>query len=89
MIDRKRAEARLPEGDDGRTIVDMNVEGMPWYAPGSDRSKDAGERERVPLTRAESRVFIWGALKAALLVTGVMCLGIVLFVLFCQFVWFR
>ena len=77
MIDRKRAEARLPEGDDGRTIVDMNVEGMPWYAPGSDRSKD------------ESRVFIWGALKAALLVTGVMCLGIVLFVLFCQFVWFR
>ena len=32
----------------------------------------------------ELRLFTWGALKAALLVVGVMCLGIVLFVLFCQ-----
>ena len=24
---------QLPEGDDGRTIANMNVEGMPWYRP--------------------------------------------------------
>ena len=24
---------RLPEGDDGHVIADMNVDGMPWYAP--------------------------------------------------------
>ena len=87
-------KGRLPDGDDGRTIVDMNVEGMPWYAPerpGAPR-RGAGEdapRQEIPLTREESRFFTWGALKAALLVTGAMCLGIILFVLFCQLVWFR
>ena len=49
-----------------------------------------GEGERkLELTQEESRFFTWGALKAALLVVGVMCLGIVLFVLFCLHVWFR
>ena len=28
-------------------------------------------------------------LKAALLVVGVICAGLVLFILFCQYVWFR
>ena len=41
------------------------------------------------MSREETRMFTFGALKAALLVVGVMCLGIVLFVLFCQLVWFR
>ncbi len=146
---RKSADARLPEGDDGRTIVDMNVEGMPWYTPRQDafgqgavgrgdvgqgdvRRGDVGQGvvgrdavgwgsveqgvvgrdavgwgsveqgaagrdafgrhttgQEIPLTREEARFFTWGALKAALLVTGVMCAGIILFVLFCQFVWFR
>ena len=80
---------RLPEGDDGRTIASMNVEGMPWYRP--ERKEAAGGKGPEPLsmTREERRMFTWGALKAALLVVGVMCLGLVLFVLFCQFVWFR
>ena len=79
----------LPEGDDGRTIADMNVEGMPWYRPErADAPRGEGPAP-VLLTREENRFFTWGALKAALLVVGVMCAGIVLFVLFCQFVWFR
>ena len=97
----RHEKSRLPEGDDGRTIVNMNVEGMPWYVPeGMDGGeRGAGNREqamgngegerKIELTQEESRFFTWGALKAALLVVGVMCLGIVLFVLFCQFVWFR
>ncbi len=88
---RRKREASLPEGDDGRTIVSMNVEGMPWYAPDKPGvgDKDAPQRPATPLTRKESLFFTWGALKAALLVIGVMCAGIVLFVLFCQFVWFK
>lgn len=87
---KKRPE--LPEGDDGRTIVNMNVEGMPWYTPGgkparTGRKVQAGRLP--PMTREESRYYTWGAVKAALLVTGVMCGGIVLFILFCQYVWFR
>ena len=91
MARRNRAD-RLPEGDDGRTIVSMNVEGMPWYTPerpGAAGEGDAPKRPDDAMTREESRMFTWGALKAALLVVGVMCAGIVLFVLFCQFVWFR
>ena len=82
----------LPEGDDGRTIADMNVEGMPWYSPKKNvmqkESKAQEGREEI-LTRQESRYYTWGALKAALLVVGVMCIGLVLFVLFCLHIWFR
>ena len=93
---RRRREGALPDGDDGRTIVNMNVEGMPWYAPDRPESAAArdGQEGEAPapaarMTREESRVFLWGAMKAGLLVAGVMCAGLVLFVLFCQFVWFR
>ena len=36
------AEKR-PFEDDGRTIADMNVEGMPWYAPGRGENPNAGD----------------------------------------------
>ena len=55
--------------------------------PGKDR-KEAADREEV-LTKEESRYYTWGALKAALIVVGVLCAGLVLFILFCQYVWFR
>lgn len=88
----RRKRPDLPEGDDGRTIADMNVKGMPWYTPGGSLP-GGGRKERdgqdPVLTRKESRYYTWGALKAALLVTGFLCAGIALFVLFCQFVWFR
>jgi hypothetical protein len=87
-----RKKPEFPEGDDGRTIADMNVEGMPWYNPGERLSRGERKqkaREEAPLTKQESRYYTWGALKAALLVTGVMCAGIALFVLFCLHVWFR
>ena len=82
----------LPEGDDGRTIADMNVEGMPWYSPEGRLSRsERRQREKngEPLTKEESRYYTWGALKAALLVAGVMCGGIILFVWFCVAVWFK
>ena len=87
-----RKKPELPEWDDGRTIADMNVDGMPWYSPkkripGKDQ-KEAADREEV-LTKEESRYYTWGALKAALMVVGVLCAGLVLFILFCQYVWFR
>ena len=88
----RRKKPDLPEGDDGRTIASMNVEGMPWYSPGGPASGEKGKErggQEPALTREESRYYTWGALKAALVVVGVMCAGLVLFVLFCQYVWFR
>ena len=87
MSNRQRRRSDLPEGDDGRTIVNMNVEGMPWYAPEKPGEAGGGAARPDPMTRDEGRVFLWGALKAALLVVGVMCAGLVLFVLFCTKVW--
>ena len=88
----RRSRDRLPEGDDGRTIASMNVEGMPWYRPDRGEPSGGGEAPAGPeerMTREETRLFTLGALKAALAVAGVMCLGLVLFILFCQFVWFK
>ncbi len=105
----RKSKPRLPEGDDGRTIASMNVEGMPWFSPEQPGQRKQGpEREQGTesgphsgpghaerrsasgrMTRREARLYAFGAMKAALLVTGVMCLALVLFILFCQFVWFR
>jgi hypothetical protein len=91
----------LPEWDDGRTIADMNAEGMPWYrpdrasegkAPGKQDSRtDTGRKLSIAagFSKDESRAYTWGAIKAGLLVALVMCAGLVLFVLFCQHVWFH
>ena len=89
----RRKKPELPEGDDGRTIVSMNVEGMPWYAPGRHGQRPAQQeqhpREETTLTREQSRYYTWGAVKAALLVVGVICAGIALFILFCTEIWFK
>ena len=45
--------------------------------------------QSTSLTREESRYYTWGALKAALMVVGVICGGLVLFIAFCVWVWFR
>ncbi len=90
-----RKKPDLSEGDDGHTIVNMNVEGMPWYKPESGTRLPHAERKHPQehaeqvLTKEEGRYYTWGSLKAALLVVGVLSAGLVLFVLICQFVWFR
>ena len=87
---KRRRDPRLPEGDDGHTIANMNVEGMPWYKP--ERPDLPPENPNAPkdgLTRRQMRMYTASALKAGLLVAGVMCLGMVAFVAFCVFVWFR
>ena len=82
---------RLPEGDDGRTFANMNVEGMPWYQPERPDAPppSASSGSKDGLTRKQMRMYTASALKAGMLVTLVMCAGIVLFVAFCVFIWFR
>lgn len=92
MTSNKREKRlRLPEGDDGRTIVNMNVEGMPWYTPENPTIPEAPKNRQYTdgLTKKQARMYTAGALKAGLLVASVMSLGIILFVSFCCFVWFK
>ena len=77
----------LPEGDDGRTIVNMNVEGMPWYVP--EREDPAPGRQAEPMTREEARRYTWAAVKAGLLVAFIFGAVFALFILFCCYVWLK
>jgi hypothetical protein len=82
--------SKRPDWDDGRTIANMNVEGMPWYQPEKpDAAPPSPNVVRQEMSREEIGMFTLGALKAALIVVGVMCAAIVLFVLFCLYVWFK
>ena len=82
MGKRKREEFE----DDGRTIANMNVDGMPWYL---EKREKQPEPEKIELTREEGRAMMGGILKATLLVTLAFGVGLTLFILLCDLVFFR
>ena len=87
-----RREKRDVWEDDGRTIVNMNVEGMPGYR----RDLDAQAQGRAPeknrpkemLSRRETRMIIFASMKWAFIYSMGFALILVLFILFCVKVWF-
>ncbi len=86
---RKETDPAVME-DEGRTIADMNVEGMPWYVPGDDdRSMGRDRSAHEQMTDEQLRTYRWAAVKAGLLVVLVFGLAFFLFLLFCDFIWFR
>lgn len=76
--------------DDGRTIANMNVEGMPFYNPAKKESIDTstGTKEPIQLSGKEKAAMMRGVLAAALLVAFIFVAVFTLFILFCVFVWF-
>lgn len=78
------------DDDDGRVIANMNVDGMPWYQRSQrfERNKREQASDFSDLTKEESREIVKGAMKAALLIAGVFILAMLLFILFCLYVWF-
>lgn len=82
MGKRKREEFE----DDGRTIANMNVDGMPWYL---EKREKQPEQEKIELTKEEGRAMMGGILKATLLVTLAFGVGLTLFILLCDLVFFR
>lgn len=86
-MDETRRE-RGPE-DDGRTIADMNVDGMPWFVRGEEPSRTAADGGRKePLSPEQLRIWRWAAVKAGLLVALVFGAVFALFLAFCDFIWF-
>ena len=82
-----RRAPRLPEGDDGKTIVDMNVDGMPWYLQRRNASSGGDGREK--LSPEQMRAYRWAAVKAGLVVALIFGAVFGLFIAFCDYVWFR
>ena len=74
--------------DDGRTIVNMNVEGMPWYHRSMDDRGSANPNGQPQMTPEEQRMYTWAAVKSGLLIVLVFALVFGLFIAFCDFVWF-
>ena len=81
----RRRGAPLPEGDDGETIVDMNVDGMPWYLRREERSSPAGE----PMDESQFRAYRWAAVKAGLIIALIFGAVFAAFIAFCDFVWLK
>ena len=82
--------------DDGRTIADMNVEGMPWYSEQKNKPENKGENDFTDLTFKEKRAMMRGILGAALLIADLISffphyilLVFFLFILFCSYVWLK
>lgn len=75
--------------DDGRTIADMNVEGMPWYSGEKSKTENKRENDFTDLTFKEKRAMMKGILGAALLIAALFLLVFFLFILFCSYVWLK
>ena len=88
-------EPKRWEDDDGRTIVDMNVDGMPWYQ--ADRKKEdrirarAELREKIDrgeaLTAGQTLRYTFYAVLAGLAVVGFIGGGVTLFVFLLWLLW--
>ena len=79
--------------DDGRTIANMNLEGMPWYNPAlkdlpdSSEGKNSSRIQQEDMTKAQTFAMIRGVVGAALLVGLVFAVVFALFIILCIKMW--
>ena len=60
----KKEKKILPPEDDGRTVVNMNVEGFSWYQPNLPEKKKKNDPDKP--TRKETLAMIWAAYRTML-----------------------
>ena len=72
------------EEDDGHTIVNMNVDGMPWFQEKKEHENPAPEL----LQGKNMWKAIFSALGTSLLILFIFMAAIALFILFCTEIWF-
>lgn len=83
------------DDDDGRTIVNMDVIGMPWYDQRRSVERNLLRQASQPspmgsgMTDRELRLYTWSAVKAGLLVVAVFAVTWIALVLFMTEVLFR
>ena len=63
---KKKKEKKDEYVDDGRTIVDMNVEGLPWYDGTDPRKRNEDKKDPDKPTKRELIRMIFGMYKAML-----------------------
>ena len=75
---------RQYDDDDGRTIADMNVDGMPWYSKKRSTEK---KMPMVELSKEERKGLYSGIIKAVALVAIVFIVVFFLFIFFLTKIW--
>lgn len=78
----KRKQKKTYKDDDGRTIVDMNIDGFPWYNP-TRKDKDIAKEDRP--TRKEMFALIRGVFAAYLprFLTLLLGFGLAIGIIYC------
>ncbi|MBQ2892686.1 MAG: hypothetical protein IJE24_00975 [Oscillospiraceae bacterium] len=76
------------DGDDGRVVAKMNVDGMPWYMR-AEKKELPQDSDISDLSKKETWEIIKGSVKAGLLIGSVFFVVFLAFILFCVYVWFR
>ncbi|MEN8240809.1 MAG: hypothetical protein ABFS17_02720 [Chloroflexota bacterium] len=81
----------LYDDDDGRVIVNMDVEGMPWHDSRKQHQNFSQQStaQGGQMTRSESRLYTWYAVLYGLLIAAVFSATWILFTLFCTQIWFK
>jgi len=87
MDEQEKQKKNGQDDEDEIVVAKMNVEGMPWYTPSQENDGRTGQED--PPDRREMLRMMGGAFKAALLVGAAFAAGLLLFLLFCVYVWFR
>lgn len=83
---------RKYDDDDGRVIVPMDVDGMPGVfgrPRKQEEETEAPRKHKLELSKEEGRAVTGGVLKAAFTVLLIYAVVFALFILFCQFIWFK
>lgn len=83
--------AKKPFEDDGRTIADMDIDGMPWHDRRIRREKRAAKKtaqaEQIQLTRKERRAVILGVSSAVLMIIAIVFVAYFLLFIFFDIAW--
>ena len=79
---------RFDPEDDGRTIADMNVDGMPWYVRDRKENPDADTGTHYQMSKEESRMYTWAAVTAGLVIVLIFAGVFAAFIAFLDFIWF-
>ncbi|MGL4738735.1 MAG: hypothetical protein ACRCW2_14880 [Cellulosilyticaceae bacterium] len=74
--------------DDGRTIANMNVEGLPWYIS-KDAYQTKSQLQELHLTKEERRAMIWAAMSMMIPILVVVTLSFFGVFLFLDIFWLR
>lgn len=88
-------EPKQYDDDDGRTIVDMDVDGMPWHTARVKREKRAQQKAELQekidrgeaLTRRQTLRYTFYAVLAGLTVVGFVAGGVCLVILILWLCW--